>query len=64
MIFSITHLCFFILTLAKTFSFQDLNFIGVSLSCRNLALVTRNPFQLLKGLFPGVKLSLVNKLQG
>ena len=32
-------------------SSQDLNFVGVLLSCRNLALITCDPFQLLKGLF-------------
>ena len=31
-------------------SFQDLNFIGVLLSPGNLALITRDSFQLLKGL--------------
>ena len=31
-------------------SFQDLNFIGVLLSRGNLALITRDSFQLLKGL--------------
>ena len=31
-------------------SFQDLTFIGVLLSRGNLALITRDPFQLLKGL--------------
>ena len=31
-------------------SFQDLNFVGVSLSRGNPALITRDPFQPLKGL--------------
>ena len=32
-------------------SFQVLNFVGVSVSRGNLALITRDPFQPLKGLF-------------
>ena len=33
----------------KVYYYQDLNFVGVLLSCRNLAVITRDSFQPLKG---------------